>query len=332
MSTILAHVYRGDLKESSIRGDWVITDNEGSVKHHVGDPEKVTFWRSSAKPFQALGVVKSGASEKYNFSQAELSVMCASHIGEEYHTEAVRSILQKIGLSESYLQCGVHPPYHKESADALTAKGQLPSSIHSNCSGKHAGMLALCQYHGWDPESYLEIHHPVQKETLELISVVTETPTSAIHIGVDGCGVPVFGLTLRGMARAWAHLASPSRLPLPLPQAAKVIADAMRAYPQYVSGTGMLCTLLMRAYASEGLVSKAGAEGVYCLGLPRKGVGLALKIEDGSARAIPAIILEILDGLGILPSAPEELKDYRPLLVKNHREQVVGEIKAEVYA
>ncbi len=331
MAEILANVYRGELVESCHRGDWVITDVDGGIVHRQGDPGKRTYWRSSAKPFQAVPVVESGAYKAYGLRPEELAVMCASHSGEGYHVDAVQSILRKIGLNASYLQCGVHPPVYRPAAEALACQGRKPDELHSNCSGKHSGMLALCRYFGWDLQTYLEPRHPLQQMTLQYVSEVTGTAIEDIVIGVDGCGVPVFGLTLQSMARAWALLAAPSAaLTGERAAALRTVADAMRDHPHMVAGTERLCTDLMRGYAEVGLVAKMGAEAVYCIGLPNCGWGLALKVEDGSSRAVPAIVLSILNQLGYSSRHIPELEKYVPLLVKNHRQRIVGRIDAEV--
>ncbi len=332
MAEILAHVYRGTLVESLHRGDWVITDGQGRVIHNQGNPTKVTYWRSSAKPFQALPVIESGAYDGFGLNPEELAVMCASHSGEVHHVRAVQSILDKIGLDASYLQCGIHPPVYRPAAEALTAAGSQPSELHSNCSGKHSGMLALCQHYGWDLQTYLDPAHPLQQLTLGVVADVTAVDRDDVIIGVDGCGVPVFGLPLTGMARAWAHLAAPNYQVSGLRRAALAqVADAMRQYPHMVAGTERICTDLMTGYAPKRLLAKMGAEAVYCLGLPLEGWGLALKIEDGNARAIPEILLAILDQVGYPAQGIPELEHYIPLVVRNHRQSVIGKIVPEVH-
>lgn len=329
MSVVLAHVYRGQYVESMHRGDWVIVDVHGNIVHSSGDPHKNTFWRSSAKPFQAIPVVESGAAQHFGFTERELAIMCASHSGEDYHCNAVSSILKKIGLTVSHLKCGIHPPVYKPAADILAASGEQPTEIHCNCSGKHSGMLALCQFFGWDLETYLHINHPLQQLTLEMVSEYSGIEKREIGIGVDGCGVPVFRLPLSNMARAWALLSDPSSLETSRQASVKTIATAMRSYPEMVAGTNRICTDIMRGFRDISLIAKAGAEAVYCLGLPEKGWGLALKIEDGNSRAIPAIILHILGRLGYSAEGIRELQDYYPLLVKNHHKEIIGKIVAE---
>ncbi len=332
MAEILAHVYRGELAESLHRGDWVITDGQGRVVHSQGNPAKVTYWRSSAKPFQALPLVEHGAYGRFGLNQEELAVMCASHSGETHHVQAVQSILDKIGLDAGYLQCGIHPPVYRPAAEALAAQGREPTELHSNCSGKHSGMLALCQYHNWDLQTYLDPQHPLQQLTLGIIADVTAVAREEIVIGVDGCGVPVFGLPLAGMARAWAHLAAPNYHPRSQRRdALQQVADAMREYPHMVAGTERICTDLMTGFARRKLLAKMGAEAVYCVGLPREGWGLALKVEDGNARAIPAIVLAILEEIGYSVQGVPELDQYVPLVVKNHRQSIIGKIVPEVH-
>lgn len=330
MSSIVARVYRGELVESIHRGDWVVANAQGEIVSACGDPDKVTYWRSSAKPFQAIPVVESGAAQKFGFTPKEIAVMCASHSGEEYHTEAVARILAKIGLAPEALQCGIHPPVYKPAAERLVEAGGRPSEIHCNCSGKHSGMLALCQYYGWDVANYLDLDHPLQQLTLDKVSRYTGVPKEDIIIGIDGCGVPVFGLPIKNMTLAWARLVNPQGFAGQEQAAMKEVASAMRAHPEMVAGTDRLCTRLMRGFKTESLVAKAGAEAVYCVGLPEKGLGLAVKIEDGNSRAMPAVVLAILDKLGYPSASIRELQEYHPLHVRNHRNQVVGKIVPEV--
>lgn len=329
MSQDLAHVIRGGLVESIHQGDLAVVDWQGNLLSAVGNPrDKVTFIRSSSKPIQALTVVEAGATEHFGLGEAEIAVMCASHGGEDRHVETVRGILAKIGLSEAALQCGTHLPAHKPTGDAMLKKGIAPTEIHSNCSGKHSGMLTLCRYMGWDIADYTEPAHPVQQAMLSKMARFAEMPVGDIEIGVDGCGVPVFGLSVYHMARAFANLANPARMTAAEQDASAKVTRAMMKHPFQVAGSGRICTDLMTAAVGR-LFAKSGAEGVYCVGVPDLGLGIAVKTADGNgARCNGPVIVEALRQLGVLSSEMlADLKNHANSAVYNHRKQAIGEVK-----
>jgi L-asparaginase II len=330
MAKDLVHVIRGGLVESIHRGDLAVVDWQGNLLFSVGEPrDKVTFIRSSSKPIQALTVVESGATEHFGLSEAEIAVMCASHGGEEEHVDTVRSILGKIGLSEEALQCGTHLPSHKPTGEAMVKAGLTPTEIHCNCSGKHSGMLTLCRYMGWDIDGYTELSHPVQQAMLQKMARFADIPAEDIVIGTDGCGVPVFGLSIYHMAKSFASLANPSELNAGEQKAALTVTRAMMKHPFNVAGSGRICTDLMKA-AGGRVFAKSGAEGVYCAGVPELGIGIALKAEDGNgARCSAPSVVEALRQLGVLnPDMLMKLKDQANPTLYNHRKQVIGEVKA----
>ncbi|MDP3487998.1 MAG: asparaginase [Bacillota bacterium] len=329
MSEALVHITRNSLIESIHRGDLAVVDSDGNLVYSVGSPKnKVAFIRSSSKPIQAIPIIECGAADHYSLSEEELAIFCASHNGEERHLNTVRSVLKKIGLDESALQCGTHWSSHKPTADAMARQGLTPSQINCNCSGKHSGMLTLSQFMGWSISNYTEITHPVQQAMLKSMALFAGLEAEDICIGTDGCGVPVFGVSVYHMARAFAKLANPIGLPLPIAHAAKRITSAMMNHPFLVAGSNRLCTTLMSA-GKGNVFGKSGADGVYCVGLPQLGLGLAVKIEDGNGRANGPVMIEALRQLGALD--PEQLhalahmhspKNY------NHRKDLVGESKA----
>jgi L-asparaginase II len=326
MSEVLVEVRRADCVESVHRGSIVIADVTGEIIAWAGDPDYYTFMRSSAKPIQALAVVESGAYEAFGLSERELAIMCASHSSEPYHVETVLGILRKLGLDEAHLVCGTHLPTHAPSAQALLREGRRPTAVHSNCSGKHSGMLALAKQVGWSLDDYWREDHPVQKLCLENLAAVSDYPVSGIGLAKDGCGVAVFALPLRSMAQAFARLANPeapgSGFSPERAGAATLVGRAMRAYPEMVGGTGRLCTELMRATP---VVAKGGAEGVYCFGVPGRGLGCALKIDDGASRATSPVVLKVIEGLGLLtPEAAAVLKTFRRPENTNNRGDVIG--------
>jgi L-asparaginase II len=326
VSERLVELTRGNLVESVHFGDLAVVDASGRLLYSVGSPEeKVAFIRSSSKPIQAIPVVQSGAVDHFGLTEQEMAVFCASHSAEQVHIDAVLSILQKIGLPQGALQCGRHMPFDKTMSQQLILSGEEPSEVHCNCSGKHSGMLTLAQHMGWDISDYLAVEHPVQQAMRAAMAQFAGLEPDQIEIGVDGCGAPVFGLSVYHMARSWAQLVDPSRLPEDTQSAAQRITAAMTAYPQMVAGSGRLCTNLM-THLNGRVVAKSGAEGVYCIGLLNKGIGLAVKIQDGNGRATGPAMIEALRQMGELTDADLEnlANHYRPPLY-NHRRDTIGE-------
>ena len=291
----LAAVRRGELVESVHRGRLAVYDPEGIVLEAFGDPEAYVYLRSSAKPFQALPLVLSGTADAFGLTDEELAVACASHNAEEFHLAAVRSILEKAGLSEDDLQSGVHPPMYRPEAEKMVRRGDDPRPIHSNCSGKHAGMLAVCVHEGYETLSYRDPGHPLQRRILGLVADVCGLEEDEILLAGDNCGVPAFALPLRSFATGLARIATGEELPDELVEAALRVRNAMRAYPFMVAGTERLDTELMER---THLLVKGGAEAVLAVGNP-EGWGLVLKISDGSQRAVRPAALAALGHMGV---------------------------------
>lgn len=331
MDPIQVTVSRGDLVESVHLVDAVVVDREGAILASAGDARRVTYWRSSAKPFQALPTVRKAAQASRPLQDAEISVMCGSHAGEPAHVEQVAALLARFGLDESHLRCGAHPPLHDPSAKALWQAGEEPRRIHCNCSGKHAGMLVHAQLIGADLATYLEQHHPVQQAILETVSLFSGVPQQEIVLSIDGCGAPVFGLPLHAMGRAYANLVAPGdEVDAATQQGAATVVSSMQQKPFFVAGTGRICTRLMEVLAPR-VVAKGGAEGVYCAGLPEKGWGIALKVHDGAGRATGPAIIEILAALGLIgEEAAQNLEEHRRPVVTNHAGVTVGQIEARL--
>src|SRR5215207_3075854 len=323
----LVEVRRGAITESRHRGHVVAVDGEGAVVARLGTPQTVTFLRSSAKQHQAIPLLVSGAARRFEFTDREIAVACGSHSGQPVHVETVAAMLRKIGLGADALKCGVHEPFDKQTAQEMRVRGEQPTVLHNNCSGKHAGMLALAVHLGAPPETYDQPDNPVQLAAARAVSQFSGFPVEDIAVGVDGCGVPVFGLTVRAMALMYARLvAPPADFDAETRAACRRVIAAMAAYPELVGGTReRFDTEVMRAAAGR-VVSKVGAEGVYTAGvLPceewPKGLGLAFKIEDGEdRRARPTVAIEALRQLGVLDeNAYKALSPYASFPVQNHR-------------
>jgi L-asparaginase II len=333
----LVEVTRGGITESRHRGHVVAVEPDGTIAAHLGAPETVTYLRSSAKPHQAIPLLASGAADRFGFTDKEIALACASHSGEPIHTELAASMLSKIGLRPEDLKCGVHEPYSVEIARRLREKGEEPNPLHNNCSGKHAGMLALALHLGAPTETYDDPTHPVQLAIGKTVSQFSGILIEDLAVGTDGCGVPVFGITVKAMALMYARLVStPADFDQLTKNACRRIVTAMTSYPELIGGTSdRLDTEIMRA-APGRLVSKVGAEGVYTVGvLPcedwPQGFGLALKIEDGDDhRARPTVVIESLRQLEILADESlEAVARYAFFPVRNRRGDVVGEVTPE---
>jgi len=334
----LVEVRRGSITESWHRGHVLAIEPNGNVVAYLGAPQTtITFLRSSAKPFQAMPLLVSGAAERFGFTDREVAMACASHNGERIHTELAASMLEKIGLGPEALKCGVHEPYSVEAARELRERGEAPNVLHNNCSGKHAGMLAVALHLGAPIETYIKPEHPVQLAIGKTIAQFADVPVEDLAVGVDGCAVPVFGITVKAMAFAFARLVSPPQsFDEATRQACERIVRVMSTYPELIGGTSdRLDTEIMRA-APGRLVSKVGAEGVYTAGIkpceewPR-GLGVALKIEDGDdRRARPTVVVETLRQLGVLKEESlEAVAKYAFFPVRNRPGDVVGEIRAK---
>jgi L-asparaginase II len=331
----LVEVRRGAITESRHRGHIAAVDPDGNILGHLGVPATITFLRSSCKPHQAIPLVASGAADHFGFTEEEIAVACGSHSGESIHTAAVSSMLQKIGLDKSALKCGTHEPFSVEVARQLRESGTQPDVLQNNCSGKHAGMLALARHLNASTSDYDQPDNPVQLLIGRVVAQFSEVNIEDISIGIDGCGVPVFGITVRAMAQMYARLVSPpGTFDEKTRAACKRIVNSMITHPEMVGGTvDRLDTELIRAAQGQ-LISKVGAEGVYTVAvLPSadwpQGFGLALKIEDGEdRRARPTVVIEALRQLGVLKDESlEAVASYAFFPVTNRRGDVVGEVR-----
>jgi L-asparaginase II len=290
MSTFVIESTRSGFVESLHSVSVAVVSAEGTRVAFAGDPGRVTFWRSAAKPFQSLPLVQDGAADRYGFGSQELALACASHSSEPVHRALAMRMLAASGCEERHLACGPHPPLSPRVAEEALRAGIVLTPRWNNCSGKHAGMLALARHHGWDVEGYAHAGHPVQERIQDEIARWTGLPRDALVKGVDGCLAVCFGLPLEAMATAWA------RFGVSEDPAARRLREAMLAHPELVAGKGRACTDLMTAFKGEAVV-KIGAEGVYCAALPRARLGVALKVEDGDARCAAPALLAVLHAL-----------------------------------
>jgi L-asparaginase II len=333
---VLVEVTRGPMVEARHRGVIAVVDADGELIASLGDIHSRTWYRSAAKPFQTVSVLASGAADRYDLSQRELAVITGSHNGEEIHLELVRSILGKIGLDESCLLCGAHPPYDEATWKRMRAAGEAPAVLHNNCSGKHAGMLGLARHLGEPIENYIDPNHVIQRQNRMVVALFADVPVDDVAVAIDGCSAPVFGLSVESMARSFARLIAVAETDIDpsLAAVAARVVDAMTAHPEMIGGSSKrLDTDLMRA-ARGRIISKVGAEGVQLLGVKPcerypNGLGIAIKIEDGdSRRARDPVVIETLRQLGLLGEAQlAQLSAYARADVFNHRKLLVGEVR-----
>lgn len=327
-SEVVAVLYRGGLAESRHYGSIAVVDINGKLLYSRGDAERMTFLRSAAKPLQVLPLFETGTYGHYQFSLDEVAVMCSSHSGQDMHVKRVQSILTKVGLNEEALQCGVHRPFHRETAQRLAAAGEPLSPLRNACSGKHACMLAITRFRDWDLKNYMDIKHPVQQLMLKTVAEVTEFPVNKIGLGLDTCGVPVFAVPLAQMALAYAKLASKKATSTDQRRGMETIVQAMVTHPELVAGTGRFTSDLLAAGKGV-LVAKDGGESCFGIGLVDQGIGIAVKIEDGGDRALAPVVTQVLTDLKLLPEdALAELAPYLERPIRTYGGVLAGSIKA----
>jgi L-asparaginase II len=331
MPEVLVHILRGGLVESVHSGDIAVANGEGALIAKVGDENRRTFTRSAIKSWQAMALFTLWPEARDIFTLEERGIMLASHNAEPKHVAAVKSILDKIGLDESNLKCGAHPPIHTETYHEMIRNGEEPNQLHCNCAGKHAGMLALCTHLGWDIDSYLESTHPIQVEVLKIIEKLTGIPAPDVPSTTDNCSVPTFHISLKDMATGMARLTTPEKYFADdenFLAACKLVVETFHPAAYYIGGTDRFCTDFNGA--GEGrFIGKVGGEGVYLAGLPGKDRGIAVKIDDGDrgTRSYGPTVVEVMKQLGALTDEDKEkLKKYHDAPIYNFRNINIGMI------
>lgn len=325
--TCVVEVLRGDTVESVHRVHIAIVEAGKGLVASAGNPAHHSFVRSAIKMFQVLPFVEAGGVENFGFTAAELALCTASHGGQPIHVAAAHSMLKKASLTEDALACGPHPPMHAPSAEALRSAGVKPSRIHNNCSGKHAGMLAFTTQQGWVTNGYHRAAHPTQQRMLSTVARWMGINAEDIEQAVDGCGLPTYALALDAVAEGCARFAAAVDDKKPAPFQ---IFSAMTAHPDMVAGTDRLDTDLMRT-AQGRLFSKVGAEGFYAAAIPKRRMGLALKVEDGSIRASEPALLAALRLMDVVEYREfEALSRYAVPVVLNTRGETVGTIRTRL--
>lgn len=311
---VLAQFVRGGLAENIYRGALCVSDAEGNVLASAGDIERMVFPRSAIKSMQALAIFRSGADRAFGFGNAAIALACSSHNGEAAHTDLAATMLAAAGFDESDLVCGAHPPIDSATRRAMLERGEKPTALHNPCSGKHAGMLSVARALGIDAGGYGEAAHPVQRQVRRAIEDVLGTGLREDRCGMDGCSIPTWAAPLRAFATGFARMATGHGLDEKTAQAAKTIFDSAASHPFLLGGTASFDSEIMDAFAGR-LMIKFGADGVFCGALRDRGLGFALKCDDGSVAAATAMIA------GFLLACADPDEGQRALLERHARKR-----------
>ena len=321
---VLAELWRGDRVESRHRGHVAIVDGAGDIRFSLGDPAAVIYPRSSCKMIQALPLIESGAAAAAGLGPEHLALACASHIGAAMHVTRVAAWLESLDLGEADLRCGPQVPADRDERHRLRAAGEVPCQLHNNCSGKHSGFLTLGRHLGAGPE-YVDPDHPVQRAVREAFEAMTGETSPGW--GIDGCSAPNFACTLAGLARAAAGMADPDTQGATRSGAARMLVEAMSTHPDLIDGPGKASTELTAASRGAAVV-KTGAEGVYVGILPKVGLGIALKVEDGATRASEAAMAAVLVRMGVLEAGDPVVQRRTRAEERNRRGLLAGHLVA----
>lgn len=321
---VLVELTRGPIVESVHRGAVAVCDASGRAAFTLGEVEAPVYPRSAFKMMQALPLIETGAADAFKSSEKELALACASHSGEDFHVKAVARWLKRIGRTERDLACGPHLPGNEAAARRMQRGRKEPARLHNNCSGKHTGFLCTACHMGEPAAGYAGVEHPVQARVRRAIGELCGVAPDSMPWGIDGCAAPNFALPLKALATGFARLADPSGLSSARAAAASRLMAAVRAHPLYQSGTGRSDAVLIGA-ASGGTVVKIGAEGVYSAAIPALGLGVALKIDDGAARAAETAMAAVLVRLGVLDGAGVAARGFTAAPIRNWRGDLCGE-------
>lgn len=320
----LIQTIRNDYVDCVHRGRLVVVDAAGGVIFSAGDSAAPGYLRSIGKPFQAASMIASGAAAQYQLTDEELALAAGSHSGTPYHTALVAGMLRKLDLTPDALRCGVIPPLNKSAYEDLLLTGQRPGPLHHNCSGKHTGMLATCRTHNYELETYTHADHPVQQQIRQFIAAAAELAPAAIDLSSDGCTVPTFGIPLLHVALMFCNLGLATRDAPASPLGR--IGRIMQRLPYTYSGEMRLDAEFVRVTGGK-LIVKDGAEGIVGVAVPERGVGVAIKVSDGSQRAIIPALLRVLHRLDILTTEEvAAMEKLYPPVIYNLRGEVAAQI------
>jgi L-asparaginase II len=317
----LVRVERGGIEEAIHLGHLAVADADGQLQASLGDPGHTTYFRSCAKPFQAIGSLDAGIAARYQLGGEHIAIMAASHNGEPRHVEVVRDLLRRTGIAESALQCGAHWPYYEPAATAARHQMDEPLAVFNNCSGKHAGMLAAARALDVPLETYLDPVHPVQERIRGVIERFTGYPPVEIHYGIDGCSAPNAAVPLAAIARSFAALVTSTD------ETTRSVVGAMTQHPFLIGGTDRFDTRLMEVTGGR-LLAKGGAAGAHCTGDQRSRRGLAVKLDSGDGTWTAVAVMAALDRLGWLDQGERQaLSTFAAPTLRNHKRLVVGTVR-----
>lgn len=328
MNPILAEVYRSDIVESCHRGSAIVVDSSGKTVLTIGNSERQIYPRSALKPLQAIALLESGAAEKFELSDKEIALACASHNAEQFHIDALHSWLHRLGLTVDDLECGADLPMSDTAKLQLLAERAEPSPAYQNCSGKHCGMLTLARHLGVPTNGYSEYHHPTQQIWMKTFSELLGIDATTLAWQRDGCGLPALCMPMATIAYGYALFANPAVVRGSRGAAMARIMSAIQAHPQMLAGSGRCCTDVIQASAGS-VVVKTGAEGVYAAALPELGLGLCLKIDDGASRGSAVALGKLLLKLTAIDSRlHQQLGNYFEPIIYNTQNKPTGKIIA----
>ncbi|WP_180901108.1 asparaginase [Martelella soudanensis] len=324
---VLVEVTRGDVVESRHRGMIAVVDGAGTVAYAAGDIEAAVFPRSACKAIQALPFVESGAADAFGFGNREIAFSASSHSGEDAHAELAREMLARAGRCVDDLECGAHWSFQQKVLIHQARTRDKPDALCNNCSGKHSGFICACVHQGIDTKGYSGYDHPLQAEIRAAMADVTGAPVGRDLCGIDGCNIPTYAVPLKALAQGFAKLWTGEGLSPSRARAANRILSACMAEPWYVAGTRRACTELM-SLAPGRIFAKTGAEGVFCAVLPEKGLGIALKCEDGTTRAAEAMVAAVLARFIGDDAVAARLSDMAATTLANWNGTDVGAVRA----
>ncbi len=319
---------RGSWTESQVRGAWAVVDVDGRILDGEGANEASFFARSTLKGLQVLPLLESGAAERFEMREEEVALACASHAGEPQHVAPVLAFLERLGLGVADLRCGSQPPTDPDARYALRSAGKFPTAAHNNCSGKHAGFLALALHLGVPTADYLSTESASQRLVRDAIRDMTGAGDDELKCAIDGCSAPTYRLPLAKLGRAFARLANPDGLPEPRHSACLRVLEAVAAHPELIAGVHRrLCTAIGRVTRGR-LFPKLGGDAVYVVGERGGDRALAVKLDDGSLRGLDPLVVELLERLEFV-SAEEArgLEQYRQRELRNWAGTKVGETR-----
>jgi len=324
---ILVEVYRANVLESFHRGAICVVNENNEIIFSKGNVEQICYPRSAMKFVQVLPLLVLGGIEKFDFTLQEIAIMCGSHNAEQEHLTVVESILSKIGLDKNHLYCGPQYPSSKRDADQLIRENKKPEHIHNNCSGKHAGMLALCQLINAPIHDYINPVHAIQQLILEYVEKIYEYPKEKMVTALDGCSAPIYSIPVLNQAIGFKNLVS-NHYEEKLANACKIVMEAVSKYPFMVAGSKRYCTDMMQITAPQ-IIGKTGAEGIFCMSLPKQKIGVCIKIDDGKMLPQYNVAQAFVEATGLFSQETlEPLHHYLQEPLINFNKLTVGEIKA----